>query len=215
MAISNLTQGSRPGICTSTTRPTAPYEGQMIYETDTNRVLVWDNAAWVMIADTDQPPGLQLIKTQTIGTAVSSVEVTNAFSDTYDNYRITVSSDTSSTNTSLGMRLGASTTGYYGYLNYGAFNSATILGVNRDNQSQHNWIGGNNVTGQPIIAMLDVINPHKASHTHFGPSAYREGLNYGTMQGEHRVATAYTNFTVLMGSGTMTGGIIRVYGYRN
>ena len=46
MAISNLTQGNRPGICTSTTRPTAPYEGQTIYETDTDKVLVWNNSAW-------------------------------------------------------------------------------------------------------------------------------------------------------------------------
>jgi len=46
MAISNLTQGLRPGICTSTTRPTAPYEGQMIYETNTDKVLVWNGSAW-------------------------------------------------------------------------------------------------------------------------------------------------------------------------
>ena len=49
MAISNNTTGVRPGVCTSTTRPTAPYEGQQIYETDTNRVLVWDNATWIVI----------------------------------------------------------------------------------------------------------------------------------------------------------------------
>jgi len=46
VAISNLTQGLRPGICTSTTRPTAPYEGQAIYETDTDKVLVWNGSAW-------------------------------------------------------------------------------------------------------------------------------------------------------------------------
>jgi hypothetical protein len=55
---------SQSGVCTSTTRPASPFEGQVIYETDTNRVLVWDNSAWVMVLDTDQPPGLQLIKTQ-------------------------------------------------------------------------------------------------------------------------------------------------------
>jgi len=49
MAISSNTTGLRPGVCTSTTRPTAPYEGQMIYETDTDRVLVWNNSAWVMM----------------------------------------------------------------------------------------------------------------------------------------------------------------------
>lgn len=46
MGISNVSSGLRPGVCTSTTRPSAPFEGQMIYETDTDKVLVWDGSAW-------------------------------------------------------------------------------------------------------------------------------------------------------------------------
>ena len=43
--------GNKSGVCTSSTRPTNPFEGQLIYETDTNRTLVYDNAAWVVVAD--------------------------------------------------------------------------------------------------------------------------------------------------------------------
>jgi hypothetical protein len=85
MAISNVSSGLRPGVCSSTTRPQAPFEGQMIYETDTNRVLVWDNAAWVMIADTDQPPGLQLVGNG-VFTNVASFDVVG-FSSDYENYQ--------------------------------------------------------------------------------------------------------------------------------
>lgn len=46
MAISNNSRGMQPGVCTSTTRPTAPYEGQQIYETDTDLVAVWNGSAW-------------------------------------------------------------------------------------------------------------------------------------------------------------------------
>jgi hypothetical protein len=46
MAISSNTTGLRPGVCTSTTRPTAPYEGQTIYETDTDKVLIYNGSAW-------------------------------------------------------------------------------------------------------------------------------------------------------------------------
>ena len=46
MAISNNSTGLRPGVCTSSTRPTAPYEGQTVYETDTDKVLVWNGTAW-------------------------------------------------------------------------------------------------------------------------------------------------------------------------
>lgn len=35
-----------PYICTSATRPAAPIEGQQIYETDTNKSLVFDGASW-------------------------------------------------------------------------------------------------------------------------------------------------------------------------
>ena len=36
----------KPGVCTTATRPASPYEGQMIYETDTDKVLVWNGSAW-------------------------------------------------------------------------------------------------------------------------------------------------------------------------
>jgi hypothetical protein len=43
--------GIKPGVCTSSTRPANPYSGQVIYETDTNRTLVYDNSAWLVVAD--------------------------------------------------------------------------------------------------------------------------------------------------------------------
>ncbi len=46
MAINSLSTGFRPGVCTSSTRPTAPYTGQMIFETDTFAMLFWNGSAW-------------------------------------------------------------------------------------------------------------------------------------------------------------------------
>ena len=89
MAISNISSGLRSGVCTSTTRPQAPFEGQLIYETDTNRVLIWDNAAWVMIADTDQPPAVNLVADATFVNQ-PFVEVTG-FSSDYEWYEISFS----------------------------------------------------------------------------------------------------------------------------
>jgi len=43
--------GIKQGLCTSSTRPANPFEGQVIYESDTNRTLVYDNSAWLVIAD--------------------------------------------------------------------------------------------------------------------------------------------------------------------
>jgi hypothetical protein len=39
-----------PIVCTSGTRPASPFEGQFIYETDTDRVYAYNGAAWIYIA---------------------------------------------------------------------------------------------------------------------------------------------------------------------
>jgi len=48
MGLSNSVPNSilQPGVCTSTTRPALPYEGQVIFETDTNYTYVYDGSAW-------------------------------------------------------------------------------------------------------------------------------------------------------------------------
>jgi hypothetical protein len=40
----------KPGVCTSTTRPASPYEGQVIYQTDTDQTLVWNGTAWRILS---------------------------------------------------------------------------------------------------------------------------------------------------------------------
>lgn len=52
MTISNNLSGIRPGVCTSTTRPTVPYTGQHIFETDTLSGYVWNGLAWKMFNGT-------------------------------------------------------------------------------------------------------------------------------------------------------------------
>ena len=48
--------GLKPGVCTSTTRPSNPFEGQMIYETDTDIVAIWTGAAWQTIFTASASP---------------------------------------------------------------------------------------------------------------------------------------------------------------
>ena len=50
MAISNVASNLRPGVVTSTTRPTSPYEGQMIYCTDIDTLEIWNGSAWRTLA---------------------------------------------------------------------------------------------------------------------------------------------------------------------
>ena len=73
--------------------------------------------------------GLSYIKSQTIGSAVSSVTVTSAFSADFDNYKILVNDFTPTAATQFVLTLGGITTNYSFQLNYGSFNStASALG---------------------------------------------------------------------------------------
>lgn len=43
-----------PVPCTSTTRPSAPHEGQLIAESDTGMIAIWRTAAWRYVASTGE-----------------------------------------------------------------------------------------------------------------------------------------------------------------
>jgi hypothetical protein len=159
--------------------------------------------------------GLFHIKTQTVGSGVSSVTVTGAFSSDFDNYLILMSGGTGSTAASIGIEIGGSTTGYYGFMAYGDSSASAIFGAGRNNTTLLNWVGGCVSAGQAVHANVQVMNPFKAAYTKFANGVYQNSGAYGTMQGEHRVATSYTSFKLVPESGTITGGSVRVYGYRN
>jgi len=202
----------KPGVCTSTTRPTAPYEGQLIYETDTDKVASYNGSAWVYTATAG---ALVLISATTIGTAVSSVTVSGAFSSTYNNYKITISGGASSGGTSLNLVLGATTTGYYGAQNYTRVDTGVVITDARNNTAS--WIdaGVGNTNG--LVMNIDLFSPNLAKETSYQGWKLVQQTNgsFGYTGGWLNDTTQYTAFTVSPGSGTITGGTIRVYGYAN
>lgn len=219
MGISNQIPNSRlaqPGVCTSTTRPASPFEGQVIYETDTNRVLVYDASAWVMIADTDQPPALQLIKTQTIGSAVSSVTVSDVFSSEYDDYQVNISSTTfSATDTTAYFKPGnVGTANYYGGGFYQVYGGTSLTALVHSASSAGIPIGTTTSTSKTTL-IFDVTGPFISDWTR-AMGRIVASNNYMAHYGGLLATTAsYTSMTIAPASGTLTGGTIRVYGYRN
>lgn len=152
--------------------------------------------------------------TVTVGSAVSSVTVSGVFSADFDNYRIVMSGGTQSQSEDLKLKLGSSATGYYGFLIYGSSGGTTVNGANRDNTAQFDWVGGG-IAGQASHVFVEVLSPFTSTYTRLRNAGYQNGGNYGTMQGEHRVASSYSSFTILASVGTLTGGKLRVYGYSN
>jgi hypothetical protein len=158
--------------------------------------------------------GLWLVKSQTVGTTVASVTVTGAFSADYDNYRIIYSGGVGSAAvTNLALTLGASTTGYYSSTFFAGVGSATVSNAGVNNGAA--WTYGGLSTTTSTSMDFDLMNPFLARTTVFANGTYTDTATFGTTNGVHSVATSYTDFTVTPGSGTLTGGTIRVYGYRN
>jgi hypothetical protein len=163
--------------------------------------------------------GLWLVKTQTIGTGVSTVTVTGAFSDQFDNYKIVISGGAGSlTGSTLNMTLGATATGYY----FGAitmlFATASLTSVNGNNTTS--WSRAGVANPNTLNGEIELFNPNLAKRTHYNGRYVQtvtgaSGGNAVSSGGFLDNATQYTDFTLTAASGTITGGTIRVYGYRN
>lgn len=78
LASSRLIQ---PGVCTSNTRPVSPFEGQAIYETDTDKVLVWNGSAWY--PNWNLPWGKCTFNESTSNSSAISTEATQITADSF------------------------------------------------------------------------------------------------------------------------------------
>jgi hypothetical protein len=219
----------KPGVIDNTAaRPASPYEGQVIFQKDTDQLLVWNGTAWVIPNSPAQnPQGLELITTctvtsggtasngvVTVGSAVSSVVIANAFSSTYDNYRIMYIGGSASAQNDLSLKLGSTTSGYYLTMIYKDYGGGGVTGQAVNNGSQWTYVGAQD---NPNQAVVDLGNPFNAIQTtvfgnYIGAQSGRVG---GVINGFLNNTTSYSAFTIGAGSGTITGGTIRVYGYRN
>jgi hypothetical protein len=171
----------------------------------------WAAGEVLTASDLNNYAGLVFIKSQTIGSGVSSVTVTDAFSSTFDNYRIHASGIGMSSDSNMRMTLGSATTSYYGALTYSTYAGAGPSAVGDNNAVHFSYCGGGQNTGSCLI---EVMMPFAVSNTEI-MARQRYSVVYGTYIGHHADPTSHTSFTLTMASGTMTGGTIRVYGYNN
>jgi hypothetical protein len=158
--------------------------------------------------------GLWLVKTVTVGSGVASVPVTDAFSADYDNYAIIYAGGTGSTPAAITFQLTGSTAGYYS-----AWNGTVYSTGGANNGSDNNtasWTAGAAFT-EGAAMNVQLFQPFNSVRTgiYFSRVDYRTTGASAVGNGFHNTADSYTGFTIAPSGGTLTGGIIRVYGYRN
>jgi hypothetical protein len=212
----------QPGVCTSSTRPASPYDGQVIYETDTDKIAVYDSSAWVYKTGTSAPtaPGLVYI-TQATPTAVQSISINDCFSATYANYLILANFTASvGANGALTMRLrssGVDATTNYNQVQINSTSEGVINSTGYLSQTSFAF-GQIDPTYNVLSSQLNVFNPFATDKT-LAMGTYQVRLSTGRYDQRitseyHSDATSYDGFTIIT-SGTSVTGIIRVYGYAN
>jgi hypothetical protein len=68
----------RPGVCTSSTRPASPFEGQTIYETDTDLVKSYDGTTWNTIGPAPAFPAPSTVYGNVLQTVMYKAPITTA-----------------------------------------------------------------------------------------------------------------------------------------
>jgi len=158
--------------------------------------------------------GLVFVKSQTVGTGVSSVTVSDAFSSTYDNYKIIYSGGGGSAGIYLTFQLGSTTTNYFGSLFGSAYATGAFIGIGVNSGANFPYAG---LASTNYATMsVELYGPNLAKSTNFsaGWTFNLTSTGYSYFLGEQAATTQFTAFTVGTSSGTITGGTITVYGYR-
>jgi len=180
-------------------------EGQMAYLEDTNATQYYDGSSWVELGR----GALKLVSRTAIGSAVSSVTVSGAFSTDYDAYKIIVTGGTASANGTFTLKLGATTAGYKYQQLYGTY-SGTSGALGSGAAASWAYAGAHLTTG--LEANIDVDQPFLTTRSFyrcFAPFSSSAGWVGGYLDD----ATSYTAFTLTTSTGTITGGNVDVYGY--
>ena len=199
----------KPGVCTTATRPSAPFVGQLIYDTTTTTVLVWNGTAWVGTS------GLTMLKAET-AFASNTAAVDNIFSSAYSSYRLLINYQASASPLLMRLRVGGvAATTVYRYqqtTNY----STTFVGTRTTSTSA--WILGGQSNGAfTNFVIVDLYGVALASTTKY--QSLSLGESNGDFEaasillgGSHSTATAYDGFDINVNTGTLTGSYT-IYGY--
>ena len=224
MAISsNGLAGLKPGVVDNTaSRPSAPFEGQMIFQKDTDQLLVWNGTAWVIPnAPAQNPQGLELITTGAL--SGSATNFVGCFSSTYDNYKIVVQTIKVSGPADIYIRMLNGTTplansSYY-YNVFGYDNNGTLVNQPSVGLVSYMFTGVSlSSTTAQASAVFDVMTPNLVltttlmgqSHSYSGTPNWRS-KTFSCLQQDD---TSFDGIRfATLSSETMTG-TATIYGYR-
>ena len=205
---STIALASYADAAARTTAIPSPTEADLSYLQDTNSVEVYDGSAWTAVG----AGGLVHISRTTIGTAVSSVAITNCFSADYDSYLMVIQGGAGSTNISLQAVIGGTASGYRWAGWYSEFLNS-VLAAQRGAGIAYFPVGKASTAG--INGRVVINSPFLNEYTTY-ISEYHIILTSGDtsyIAGYGPDSSSDTDITISTNTGTITGGTIDIYGY--
>jgi hypothetical protein len=156
--------------------------------------------------------GLWLVKSQTVGSTVGAVDITSCFNSNFRNYRVTFEGGSQSGN-NLALQLQfANTTNHFANMRYDSWSgfAAGTLPTTAQNFAYFGLSGANST----CTFSMDVLDPFLAQYTKY-TGLFTANDYYGSGGGVYAANTSLTGFTIIFPGYTNTGGIVKVYGYRD
>ena len=158
------------------------------------------------------------INETTIGSTVSSVSLDNLFSSSYKNYKIIVNINTASTENLIRIRLRTSgssnTTGNYVYQMFSSSFTSTSLSVQTRTVDGNTFMNSISYNSNGGALIYDIFNPFATDRTFLSGVGTRDNLG-SYFNGGFTTTTSFDGIEFLAPSGTISGGNIRVYGYKD
>ena len=150
---------AKPGVCTSSTRPASPYEGQVIYTTDTDLLQIWNGTAWRTLAFATPSSGSIL---QVQSTTYGAGQYTQASAGTtFEDTQLSVSITPTATTSKVFVLVQ-----HYGYvadsgaaLQVQLLRGSTVIA----NTGYNSW--GNSANDDAVMTMMYVDSPSTTSAT--------------------------------------------------
>ena len=156
--------------------------------------------------------GLWLVKSQTVGAGVGSVAITSCFNSDYRNYRVTFEGGVQ-TVSNLAIQLQfAATANHFANMRYDSW--AGFAAGTLPTSAQTSAYFGLTSTLGTFSQSIDIYGPNLAQFTNYS-GMFTGNDYYGTGGGVYGLGTQLTGFTIIFPGCTNTGGIVKVYGYRN
>ena len=186
--------------------------GDVLAASDMNAVGLWKNTS-ATVTSVGGTSATASNGTITIGSGNTSVTVSSAFSSDYTNYRIIFDGGTGSGTNNLSFQLSGITGSVYRQLGfYQAWGTAAPTDY-ADGAGATSWLVAQ-VTTSGYSWIMDITGP-QAARIKFATISGLGSVSQYTFPSFCNSTTSATGFVLTPGAGTITGGTIRIYGYRN